>query len=269
MAGHWSVRAASPSAQVPVAAAAGLLDDLERHSAGTAALAFLSRLVPLQYLSMVGYAGDGRPWQIEGRAATWRDRQTTLRCFALYRSRFYRYDEATALAAELRADDPEAPRVELLHYGQPDIPEPAWREEIFVRERLAGRVTLMFNTRGGQVLSLNLYRDQSAGEFSADEIDRLRGAAPLLQVALRPHGPKPLPEAAAARLASMRERVDARCAVLSPRERDVAARIACGISNDGIAADLGVAPSTVQTLRKRVYTKLGIHHRMALAWRLR
>ena len=43
---------------------------------------------------------------------------------------------------------------------------------------------------------------------------------------------------------------------LSERERAVCARIACGISADGIAADMDVAPSTVTTLRKRAYAKL-------------
>jgi DNA-binding NarL/FixJ family response regulator len=43
---------------------------------------------------------------------------------------------------------------------------------------------------------------------------------------------------------------------LSARERAVCARIACGVSADGIAAELDVAPSTVTTLRKRAYAKL-------------
>lgn len=41
-----------------------------------------------------------------------------------------------------------------------------------------------------------------------------------------------------------------------PQERAVCARIALGLSADGIAADLDVAPSTVITLRKRAYLKL-------------
>jgi len=36
----------------------------------------------------------------------------------------------------------------------------------------------------------------------------------------------------------------------------VCARIACGVSADGIAAELDVAPSTITTLRKRAYAKL-------------
>ncbi|HYF17536.1 MAG TPA: LuxR C-terminal-related transcriptional regulator, partial [Ramlibacter sp.] len=43
---------------------------------------------------------------------------------------------------------------------------------------------------------------------------------------------------------------------LSAREAAVCARIACGTSADGIAAELDVAPSTVVTLRKRAYAKL-------------
>jgi DNA-binding NarL/FixJ family response regulator len=43
---------------------------------------------------------------------------------------------------------------------------------------------------------------------------------------------------------------------LSAREQAVCARIACGISADGIAVELDVAPSTVTTLRKRAYAKL-------------
>ncbi len=52
---------------------------------------------------------------------------------------------------------------------------------------------------------------------------------------------------------------------LSAREREVCARIACGIGADGIASDLGIATSTVMTLRKRAYAKLAIHGRQQLS----
>src|SRR5262245_26467052 len=101
MAGHWTQRDTPSQAQVSAGAVAGLLQDLERRPAGAAALHFLSGLVPLDYLSMVGYVDGGSPHQIEGHAVSWRKRETTLRCFALYRSRFFRYDEATQLAHDL------------------------------------------------------------------------------------------------------------------------------------------------------------------------
>jgi DNA-binding CsgD family transcriptional regulator len=60
--------------------------------------------------------------------------------------------------------------------------------------------------------------------------------------------------------------LEARTTRLSARERQVVARIACGITNDGIAADLGVSPATVLTLRRRAYAKLGISNCLALSW---
>ena len=45
---------------------------------------------------------------------------------------------------------------------------------------------------------------------------------------------------------------------LTPREEAVLGRIVSGISTEGIALDLDVKPSTVITLRKRGYAKLGI-----------
>ena len=42
----------------------------------------------------------------------------------------------------------------------------------------------------------------------------------------------------------------------------MAARVACGISSDGIAVDLDIAPPTVLTLRKPIYAQLDIHDRL-------
>ena len=53
---------------------------------------------------------------------------------------------------------------------------------------------------------------------------------------------------------------------LSLRERQAVARIACGITNDGIAADLGLSPATVLTLRRRAYAKLRISSCVQLTW---
>jgi DNA-binding CsgD family transcriptional regulator len=60
----------------------------------------------------------------------------------------------------------------------------------------------------------------------------------------------------ALRIAKAHAAIQAKVPALSARELEVCARIACGISADGIAAELDVAPSTVLTLRKRAYAKL-------------
>lgn len=49
--------------------------------------------------------------------------------------------------------------------------------------------------------------------------------------------------------------------VLTPRERDVLARLAAGLSNKRIARELGVTESTVKFHVQALYTKLGVQSR--------
>lgn len=51
---------------------------------------------------------------------------------------------------------------------------------------------------------------------------------------------------------------------LTPTEAEVVARVAQGLSNQEIAAELGKAPSTVKARLTRVYRKLGVRRRLQL-----
>jgi len=57
-------------------------------------------------------------------------------------------------------------------------------------------------------------------------------------------------------------------ALLTPAEATVARRFAAGLSHKQIARELGVAPNTVRTQITRLYAKLQIHDKAALAQRL-
>lgn len=57
---------------------------------------------------------------------------------------------------------------------------------------------------------------------------------------------------------------------LSQGEVQVCARILHGMSNEGIALDLGIKPESVMTYRKRAYQRIGIATRHELfCWYLR
>ena len=56
---------------------------------------------------------------------------------------------------------------------------------------------------------------------------------------------------------------------LTRRERQVAALIACGYTNNGIANALGISVWTVSTHVRRSFTKLGVSSRAALVHELR
>jgi DNA-binding CsgD family transcriptional regulator len=228
-------------------------------------LAFLNRLVAVDYLSLVEYVPNRRegaraPELAEGRARPGVT-NVTPDCFAHYRRYFWRHDEGTRVAHEVgqrRVDGLVA-----MHVLADDICITSWRQEIYDRAHLAGRLSFFYSPVAGRTFAINLYRDRAQGDFGRAEIERLLGVASLLKQA---HGlamcsSAPLRDAAdrdqrvTLAEAALRRRVPQ----LSVREAAVCARISCGMSADGIAADLAVAVSTVATLRKRAYGKLALH----------
>jgi DNA-binding CsgD family transcriptional regulator len=78
---------------------------------------------------------------------------------------------------------------------------------------------------------------------------------PLIAVLVLPRTPAPLPEA------------DVLQALygLTPREAEVALHLATGASRDRIARDLGVSPHTVRAHTEKVFLKLGVSSRSAVA----
>lgn len=116
------------------------------------------------------------------------------------------------------------------------------------------------------VYAVHASRDPDLGGFPADELQRWAKAAVLLRQLMRRRPAARAPAARAERIGHADALLQARAPKLSPREREVVARIACGLTNDGISADLGVAPATVLTLRRRAYAKLGIRSCVELSW---
>ncbi|RYY80998.1 MAG: LuxR family transcriptional regulator, partial [Comamonadaceae bacterium] len=62
----------------------------------------------------------------------------------------------------------------------------------------------------------------------------------------------------------IRERLLDLAPELTTRELDVCVRLLQGMTQEGIAADLGLAFTTVKTYRNRAYARLGVHFRNEL-----
>lgn len=254
----WQVASRPGAAPVQAASVACLLEASACAQPGAKLLAFIDSIVPVDHLSLVEYVarpreGVSTPELVEGLSAP-DIPNVTPECFALYRERFWRQDEATRLAQHL--GDESLPLM-ALRFAPADICVPSWRREIYDRVSLEDRLSFLYSPLHGSAFAINLYRNRRHGPFADAEIERLLAVAPLLKQA----------HCAALGSARRQQNLDARVAdavsvlarrlpELSPRERAVCARIACGISADGIAAELDVAPSTVTTLRKRAYAKL-------------
>ncbi|TFZ02996.1 LuxR family transcriptional regulator [Ramlibacter henchirensis] len=238
-----------------------LLQAPQDDAPGATLLAFLNRLTAVDYLSLVEYLPQPRsplaaPELVEGHARPGLA-NVTPDCFQRYRQWFWREDEGTRLAHQA---DRRGGGLAALHVQAEDIHVASWRSEIYDRAHLSARLSFFYEPVPGTTFSMNLYRDRSHGGFAADEIARLLAVAPLLRQA---HRCVLRSSPAAARPTSRDQQVERAQATLrrkapelSARELAVCARIACGISADGIAAELDVAPSTVITLRKRAYAKL-------------
>ncbi len=228
-------------------------------------LGFVGRLVHVDYLSLVEYLPNRRDRMVTPELVEGHSRAGVINltpdCFAHYRRFFWRQDDATRVAHEVgqRPHDGLA----AMHVQADEIRLASWRQEIYERAHLAGRLTFLYAPVPHRTFAVNLYRDRSHGDFRSAEIESLLGVAGLLRQA---HGLN-LCSSPLVRQAPQREqRIDlAESALrrkipqLSQREAQVCARIACGMSADGIAADLGIGPATVATLRKRAYAKLAEH----------
>jgi DNA-binding CsgD family transcriptional regulator len=117
------------------------------------------------------------------------------------------------------------------------------------------RVALVL-TDAHESYKVSLFRQASSGPFTQGDIDVLAAWSEPLLALLKKHD----------RL-SMTSRGDFETYVemlgvvapgLSPREREVCAGIAFGMSSEAIRLKLGVSLSTVQTHRKRAYARLRI-----------
>ena len=152
-----------------------------------------------------------------------------------------------------------------------EIRNAAYRRDCYDRPRVIDRITL-YRDLGGQRLFLSVFRGPRRGFFGTPDIEALGAAADALTTGLARHHrfglPRPgAPEPEASGLS--RERVsqilEALCAGLSPREREVCALSVLGGTAEEVAARLGIQASSVTTYRKRAYAKLGVSSSVALA----
>lgn len=176
-------------------------------------------------------------------------------------SGLYRHDR---LLAALQRPAMPAGTPLLLRTRRHDITEAAYGAQLWDRHGLVDRLSAL-DGHDGPWTSLNVYRDDAAGPFGRSETRRFARLAPLLLALLRRHldllqpaaasmatAHRVPPEAAAALL----QRLPVR---LSAREREVCALTLSGHTRQGIALALGIAESSVATLRERAYRKLQIH----------
>ena len=155
---------------------------------------------------------------------------------------------------------------ETVHPSLPDEYDPEYRDHFFTQHDLIDKVSVTRKVDEGYIYC-NFYRIGESGQFSDHEkgvFDRILPLITNLIVChfkiLRSQGEENTSEESNARslvhsvISSHTEPFDK----LTARESEVCERILVGFTSTGIALDLGIAESSVNTYRRRSYEKLGI-----------
>lgn len=135
-------------------------------------------------------------------------------------------------------------------------------DTMFGQQGPGGRISVLYTLMANTAWALHFAPAACGDALRDDAMSRLGPLALLMRELHRIVAPTET--TADERVVNAAIRLSVRATALSIRERQVCARIAGGHSTSAIAAELGIATSTVMTLRKRAYAKLGIHGRLDL-----
>jgi DNA-binding CsgD family transcriptional regulator len=227
-------------------ALAGLIGSIGDAAFGQRGIEHLNRLLPIGWWAVYRLFDDAPPRLLAGGHLDAAD--CIADSFAAYRGGLYREDEAFGLSRE-RVRAGATPVMTYLHAREL---RRAHRQRIYTRHGLSERLSVLGPDRDGALLAVNLYRRVDQPMVSDDERDRFHALGALLLACVARH----VALADAARPAVL--------AALPRRESEVCERLLRGWTHDGVAADLGISPTTVKTYRDRAFERLGIHHRHQL-----
>jgi len=253
----WDLSRTSATSRLPVSVFSNLLK-VSVQTTSQPILDAINQISDVDYVSLVEYPSLGQnPIQVAHAAKERQDdRDVTKECFERYRSSYFKRDPVIRLLKKMEANDQRCDGVSALHMSREDIPDNAWRRDIYERENLTDRLSFLFSPKTESLLAVNLYRNAKRGPFTSGELEVLLPIAPLIAQVYKSSFASQNPFNITKSVCQLEEILQVRAHTLSSRERAVCARVATGMSVDGIAVDLDVSPSTVMTLRKRAYAKL-------------
>ena len=186
---------------------------------------------------------------------------TTRDCWRAYLSGPHRSDRSFAQASSATDHAPL-----LCHLTADEAPE-EHRTKVYEAHDVAERVSVAQTQDDGGVFAINFYRHGHQRAFSDAALDSFGAMAPALLALVRKHMVLAQPHGAPVadgNVHDLEARLRSLCPALTERERAVCIRLLQGMTQDGIASDLGLALPTVKTYRNRAFARLGIHFRNEL-----
>lgn len=256
---HWVLDQRAPQGAVDAGLAGTLIKAIGSPDRGELARAVLQvcrSALAIEHCTIFGFEADREPRVVSG--ASVRDPRIPYDTGATYIRHFHTKDVAHALFRGVDRDHL------LMHRRTRDeVADAEYRSACFDRIAISDRLSILVNERPDAWLAVNIYRDRADGLFTPAEIERVQTLAPMVALAVARHC-QLAPDDKSRNARVVRERLTALCPALTERERAVVLRMAEGMTTDGIAADLGIKPTSIVTYRNRAYQRLGINSRQQL-----
>lgn len=189
-------------------------------------------------------------------SGSWGIPDTTRECWQAYLTGPHLTDNT--LTGESSHD--QAPL--LCHITAQEVPEPH-RARVYDAHGMAERVSVVQHQQG-KVLAVNFYRHRHQPAFSDGQVSSFENLAPALLALVKKHIALTQTAPDGDPVPHWRVRLKQLNPALTPRELEVCVRLLLGMTQDGIAADLGLSVPTVKTYRNRAFERLGIHFRNEL-----
>ncbi len=181
---------------------------------------------------------------------------TTRDCWNAYLSGPYRSDRTFA--------NPSAPAEQpmLCHITAPEVPA-QHRARVYEAHGVAERVSVVQH-KDASVFAINFYRHEHQRPFSDAQLADFESLAPALLALAQKQIELTCPRMGQRSVAHWLQRLQQHAPALTVREREVCARLLCGMTHDGVANDLQLSLPTVKTYRNRAFARLGIHFKNEL-----
>lgn len=179
----------------------------------------------------------------------------TGECWRAYLSGPYRADRTLSAAASVATGGA------VCHIAAHEMPA-QHRGRVYEPYGVAERISVIQQESPCDTFAVNFYRHDHQRAFLESELDAFTQVAPALLALARKQVQWTIQ---ASPSAAPRQRLAALCPRLTLRELDVCERLLRGMTQDGIASDLGLSVTSVKTYRSRAFDRLGIHFRSQLA----
>ncbi len=162
----------------------------------------------------------------------------------------------------LAAQDESVDSTVLCHITAPEVPV-QHRVRVYEAHGMAERVSIV-QRQNAAIFAINFYRHEHQRPFSDGQLSDFESLAPALLSLAQKQIELTHPRLARRNTAEWVSQLQQFEPTLTPRELEVCARLLTGMTQEGIALDLGLGLPTVKTYRNRAFARLGIHFKSEL-----